>query len=70
MRAAITRAVHSDIRHSNWREIRDRITEQEAEKSLAIKENEMNISLGANSIQAHGFRASSSSYSADRKSVV
>ena len=70
MRAAIMRAVHSDIRHSNWREIRDRITEQEAEKSLAIKDNEMNVSFGANSIQAHGFRASSSSYSAKLKSLA
>lgn len=69
-RCAIMRAVHSDIRHSSWREIRDRVTEQNAEGELNIKENEMNISLGANSIQAHGFRASSSSYSAKLKSLA
>jgi phage terminase large subunit len=70
MRSAIMRAVHSDIRHSSWKEIRDRISEQDIEKALTIRENEMGINYGANSIQAHGFRASSSSYSAKLKSLA
>lgn len=69
-RCAMMRAVHSNIRHSSWKEIQDRITEQNIESELSIKENEMSVSFGANSIQAHGFRASSSSYSAKLKSLA
>lgn len=70
MRCAIMRAVHSDIRHSIWRELRDRINEQGAQEALHITENDMHIAYGQNTVNAHGFRASSSSNSAKLKSLA
>lgn len=69
-RAALMRAVHSDIRHSNWRELNDRIEEQGIKESLHITDNDMRVEYGQNTIQAHGFRASSGSHTAKLKSLA
>src|SRR3990167_1115534 len=69
-RCALMRAINSDIRHSSWHEVIDRIDEQEARQAFRITENDMHISYGRNSIQAHGFRASSGSHSAKLKSLA
>src|SRR3990167_5283989 len=69
-RCALMRAIHSDIRHSSWHEVIDRIDEQEAKEAFRITENDMHIGYGRNSIQAHGFRASSGSHSAKLKSLA
>lgn len=71
-RCAIMRAVHSDIRLSLWRELNDRINEQEASdvEGLRIVENSMTIEYGNNSINAIGFRASSGARSAKLKSLA
>ena len=69
-RCALMRAIHSDIRHSSWREVVDRIDEQEAKEAFRITDNDMHIALGPNSIQAHGFRASSGGHSAKLKSLA
>jgi phage terminase large subunit len=70
MRCAIMRGVHSDIRHSAWRELNDRIAEQNIQNHLSIRDNDMNITYKDNMIQAHGFRVSSSSHSAKLKSLA
>lgn len=70
MRAAIMRAVHSNIRHTSWKELTDRLDEQGVREAVKIKENDMNLHYGRNSIQAHGFRASSGSNSAKLKSLA
>lgn len=70
MRCAIMRGVGSDIRHSSWRELNDRIIEQELNDHLSIRDNDMHIDYKDNSIQAHGFRASSTSHSAKLKSLA
>lgn len=69
-RCAIMRAIHSDIRHSFWKELNDRIEEQEIKEALHITDNDMAISYGRNSVNAHGFRQSSSSNSAKLKSLA
>ena len=69
-RSAIMREVHSDIRHSIWRELNDRIEEQGIKEALSIADNEMRVLYGRNSIQAHGFRASSASHTAKLKSLA
>lgn len=69
-RCAIMRAIHSDIRHSLWKELKDRIDEQEIEKALRITDNDMAISYGKNTINAHGFRQSSNIHSAKLKSLA
>lgn len=69
-RCAIMRAIHSDIRHSIWRELNDRIDEQNLRTALHITENEMNIDYGKNSVHAHGFKASSGSHTAKLKSLA
>lgn len=69
-RCAIMRAVSSNIRHTIWKEIIDKIDEQKIRPALHITENDMAITYGANSIQAHGFRASSGSNSAKLKSLA
>jgi phage terminase large subunit len=69
-RCAIMRAVHSDIRSSSWRELGDRIDEQNIRSNLQIADNSMTIKYGANTIQAHGFKASSGSHSAKLKSLA
>lgn len=70
MRCAVMRAVSSDIRHSIWREISDRIDEQDSREAFHITENDMRIDYGENSINALGFRASSGSHSAKLKSLA
>lgn len=69
-RAAIMRAIHSDIRHSIWKELNDRINEQEVEGALHITDNDMVIEYGNNSVNAHGFKQSSGSHSAKLKSLA
>lgn len=69
-RCAIMRAVHSDVRHSIWREINDRIEEQNARNAFHITENDMSVAYGKNSVHAHGFRASSGTLTAKLKSLA
>jgi len=69
-RAAIMRAVGSDIRSSCWREIMDRISEQNIASVLRVTDNEMIVEYGQNSIKGHGFRASSGSLTARLKSLA
>ena len=69
-RCAIMRAVHKDIRHSLWRELRDRAAEQGIEDALHITDNDMTMSYGKNMVNAVGFRASSKEHSAKLKSLA
>lgn len=69
-RGALMRGVHSDIRHSIWRELNDRISEQEVNQALHITDNDMRVEYGVNTLQAHGFRQSSSGHSAKLKSLA
>jgi len=69
-RCAIMRAIHGDIRHSLWRELNDRIDEQKIREALRITDNDMKIEYGQNTINAHGFKASSGSHSAKLKSLA
>ena len=69
-RAAIMRAVGSDIRSSCWRETMDRISEQNIASVLRVTDNEMIVEYGQNSIKGHGFRASSGSLTARLKSLA
>ena len=69
-RCALMRAIHSDIRHSSWKEVIDRLEEQGVKEAFRITDNDMHISYGQNSIQAHGFRASSGTHSAKLKSLA
>lgn len=70
MRCAIMRAIHSDIRHSIWRELNDRIDEQEVRSLLKVTDNDMFAQYGQNTVQAHGFKASSGSHTAKLKSLA
>lgn len=70
VRGAIMREVHTDIRESIWREVKDRLVEQNALPAFYIAEDAMRITYGQNSFKAHGFRASSSSNSAKLKSLA
>ncbi len=69
-RGAIMRAVHADIRASCWSELIDRLTEQGINESFRIKDQDMFLERGANSIRAHGFKASSGSLTARLKSLA
>jgi phage terminase large subunit len=69
-RSAIMREVHTDIRHSIWQEIMDRIEDWKLESSLQIVASTMEIKKGKNSINAHGFRKSSSERTAKLKSLA
>jgi phage terminase large subunit len=69
-RSALMREVHSDIRHSLWRELNDRIDEQNVRPALYMTDNDMRVTRGLNSINAHGFRASSSTHTAKLKSLA
>lgn len=69
-RGALMRAVHADIRASCWSEISDRLTEQGIREAFKITDNEMYIERGANSLRAHGFKASSGSLTARLKSLA
>ena len=70
MRCAIMRANHSDIRLSSWKDINDRIDEQDAKDIFNITNNDMQVSYGKNSIHAVGFRQSSGAHSAKLKSLA
>lgn len=70
MRCAIMRSVYADIRHSGWKELNDRIDEQEIRSHLSITDNDMEIKYNLNSIKAHAFRQSSSGHSAKLKSLA
>lgn len=70
MRGAIMRAVSADIRHSIFQEIMDRIEEQDSINVFHVTENDMRIEYGLNSLQAHGFKASSGSRTAKLKSLA
>lgn len=69
-RCAIMRSIHSDIRHSLWRELNDRIDEQGIREALRITDNDMTLQYGVNTINAHGFRQSSGGHSAKLKSLA
>jgi phage terminase large subunit len=69
-RGAIMRAVREDIRRSCWQEINDRLTEQNITEAFRIVDNDMHIERGANSLHAHGFKASSGSLTARLKSLA
>jgi phage terminase large subunit len=69
-RGAIMRYVLGDIRNSCFREILDRAEEQGVKRMLNINESQMTISIGQNSIHAHGFRKSSGDQKAKLKSLA
>lgn len=68
-RGVIMRATREDIRASNWQAIVDRIAEQDSNKNFHIKDNDMTIEYGDNSIRGLGFRAASGSLTARLKSL-
>lgn len=74
-RGAIMRAIHGDIRTSIWQEINDRLESVDDEhktvsKNFKIKDGDMLIKCGQNSLRAHGFRAASGGLTARLKSLA
>jgi phage terminase large subunit len=69
-RAAIMRAVHADIRHSNWQELQDRVEKWEIDAALRIADSTMEMEHGRNSVHAHGFKRSSTERTAKLKSLA
>lgn len=69
-RCAIMRYVLGDIRNSIYREILDRAEENQIKEALNINDSVMTITYGANSINAMGFRKSSSDQKAKLKSLA
>ena len=69
-RCAIMRYVLGDIRNSIYREITDRAEEGGVKDALRIADNQMTIEYGANSINAVGFRKSSSDQKSKLKSLA
>lgn len=69
-RCAIMRYVLGDIRNSIYREITDRAEENEILEFLHINETTMTIEYGVNSINAVGFKKSSSDQKAKLKSLA
>lgn len=69
-RCAIMRYVLGDIRNSIYREITDRAEENGVRDSLDINDSTMTIQYGANSINAVGFKKSSSDQKAKLKSLA
>lgn len=69
-RAALMRAVHSDIRHSNWQELVDRVNAWSIESVVHIADSTMEMEYKKNSVHAHGFRKSSSDRTAKLKSLA
>lgn len=69
-RCAIMRLVLGDIRNSIYREIVDRAEEQGVDKKLDIADNAMILRYGSNSINAVGFRKSSSDQKSKLKSLA
>jgi len=69
-RCAIMRYVLGDIRNSIFREIKDRAEENGVINSLSINESLMSIKYGDNSINAVGFKKSSSDQKSKLKSLA
>lgn len=69
-RCAIMRYVLGDIRNSIYREILDRAEEQDILENLDINKSIMSIQYGVNSINAVGFRKSSSDQKSKLKSLA
>lgn len=69
-RAAIMRATHADIRHSNWQELVDRINGWGLEETVHIADSTMDMRYKRNTVHAHGFRKSSSDRTAKLKSLA
>lgn len=69
-RCAIMRFVLGDVRNSIYREILDRAEENGIRGALDINDSQMVIKYGANSINAMGFRKSSSEQKAKLKSLA
>lgn len=69
-RCAIMRYVLGDIRNSIYREITDRAEENGVKDSLDVNDSLMTIQYGANSINAVGFKKSSSDQKAKLKSLA
>lgn len=70
LRAAIMRFVLGDIRNSCFREISDRLVENEVDGHVNINSSTMSFVYGRNAIMAHGFRKSSGDQSAKLKSLA
>lgn len=69
-RAAIMRAIHTDIRHSIWQEICDRVNAWDIATKIRITDGTMEMECGKNSLHAHGFKKSSSERTAKLKSLA
>ncbi len=69
-RCAIMRAVHSDIRHSIWQELCDRVRGWELDSLFRMADSTMELQHGRNSVNAHGFRKSSHERTAKLKSLA
>ena len=69
-RCAIMRYILGDIRNSIYREITDRAEENGITEKLKINASTMSISYGENSINAVGFRKSSSDQKSKLKSLA
>lgn len=69
-RCAIMRYILGDIRNSIYREIIDRAEENEILPQLQVNESLMKIDYGANTINAVGFRKSSSDQKSKLKSLA
>lgn len=69
-RCAIMRYILGDIRNSIYREITDRAEENGIDDKLKINDSTMSIEYGANSINAVGFRKSSSDQKSKLKSLA
>lgn len=69
-RAAIMRAIHADIRHSIWQELKDRVFAWEINDQLRIVDTTMEMEHARNSVHAHGFKRSSSERTAKLKSLA
>ena len=69
-RCAIMRYVLGDIRNSIFQEIVDRLEEQGVEKDVDIREHNLSLEHGNNSINGIGFRKSSGDQKAKLKSLA
>ncbi len=69
-RCAIMRYILGDIRNSIYAEIKDRAEENRIDNKLRINESLMHIEYGKNSINAVGFRKSSSDQKSKLKSLA
>ncbi len=69
-RCAIMRYVLGDIRNSIYREITDRLEENDIKDKVRINDSQMVLEYGANTINAVGFKKSSSDQKAKLKSLA